>query len=53
MDDRFGTVDMDRKQGATVSLSVGEAGSPSNMMSSGPRPTSVPSGILISLHRSL
>jgi len=30
-----------------VPLSVGKAGSPSNTMSPGPRPTSVPSGILI------
>jgi len=30
-----------------VHLSVGEAGSPSNTMWPGPRPTSVPTGILI------
>jgi len=32
---------------AVVPLWVGGAGSPSNTMSLGPRPTSVPSGILI------
>ena len=34
-------------QGAAVPLSGVEAGSPSNTISPGPRPTSVPSGILI------
>jgi len=37
---------MGRKLGA-VSFFGGEAGSPSNTMWPGPRPTSVPSGILI------
>jgi len=36
-----------RKLGTAVSLSVGRAESPSNTMWLGPRPTSVPSGILI------
>jgi len=45
--DRFATVDIGRKVGAAVPLSVGEAGSSSNTMSPGPRPTSVTSGILI------
>ena len=35
------------KMGATVPLSMEEAGSPSNTMSPEPRPTYVPSGILI------
>jgi len=35
------------KCGAAVPLSVGDAGSPSNTMWPGPRPTSTPSGILI------
>ena len=36
-----------RKVGAAVPLSLGSAGSPSSIMSpAGPRPTSVPSGIL-------
>ena len=48
MGDRLATVDMGRKWGgAAVPLSVGRAGSPSNTMSPGPRPTSVPSSILI------
>jgi len=48
MGDRLATIDMGRKVGeAAVLLSVGEAGSPSNPMSPGLRPTSVPSGILI------
>ena len=47
MGDRLATTDMGRKVGAAVSLSVGGAGSPSNTMSPGPRPTSVPTGILI------
>ena len=33
--------------GAVVPLSMGGVGSPSNTMSPGPKPTSVPSGILI------
>jgi len=41
------TVDMGRKVEAAVPLSVGGAGSPSNTMLPGPRPTSVPGGILI------
>jgi len=51
MGDRFATIDMGRKVGADVALSVGvgegAAGSPTNTMSPEPRPTSVPSGILI------
>ena len=49
MGNRLATIDMGRKVGvgAAVSLSVGEVGSPSNTMGPGPRPTSVPSGILI------
>ena len=48
MRDRLATIDMGRKVGDTVSLfGGGAAGSPSNTMSPGPRPTSVPSGILI------
>jgi len=48
MGDRLATIDIGRKVGgAAVPLSVGEARSPSNTMSPGPRPTSVPSGILI------
>jgi len=51
MGDRLGTIDMGRKveAGAVVPLSVGGAWSPSNIMSPGLRPTSVPSGILILL----
>jgi len=40
MDDRLATIDMGRKLGATVPLSVGGAGSPSNTMS--PRPRGLP-----------
>jgi len=47
MGDRLATIDMGRKVGAAVSLSVGGAGSPSNTMSPGPRHTSVRSGIVI------
>jgi len=48
MGDRLATTDMGRKEGAAVPLSVGELhGSPSNTMWPGPRPTSIPSGILI------
>ena len=49
MGDRLAIIDMGRKvRGwAAVPLSVGWAGSPSNTMSHGSRPTSVPSGILI------
>jgi len=46
MGDRLATIDMGRKVGAAVPLSVG-AGSPSNTVSPGPRPASIPSGILI------
>jgi len=42
---RLATIDMGRKLGAVCLL--GGAGSPSNTMWHGPRPTSVPSGILI------
>ena len=47
MGDRLATIDMGQKVEAAVSLSVGELVSPSNTMSPGMRPTSVPSGILI------
>ena len=47
MGDRLATRDMDRKVRTAVPLSVGGAGSPSNTMSPGTRPTSVLSGILI------
>jgi len=43
---RLATTDMGRKLGA-VPLWGGEAGFPSNTMWPGPRPTSVPNGILI------
>jgi len=46
MGDSLATIDMGRKVWGAVPLS-GEAGSPSNTMWPGPRPTSVPSGILI------
>ena len=46
--DHLATIDMGHKEGgAAVPLSVGGVGSPCNTMSPGPRPTSVPSGILI------
>jgi len=47
MGDGLATIDMGRKVGAAMSLSVGAVGSPPNTMSPGPRPTSIPSGILI------
>jgi len=47
MGDHLAIIDMGQKAGAAVPFSVGEAGSPSNTISPGPRPTSVPSGILI------
>jgi len=49
MGDCLATIDMGRKVGvAAVPFSVGGVGSLSNIMTSpGPRPTSVPSGILI------
>ena len=48
MGERLNTIDMGRKVGeVAVPLSVGGAGSPSNTMSPGPRPTSALSGILI------
>ena len=46
MGDHLATTNTDRKLGA-VPLGGGEAESPSNTMSPGPRPTSLPSGILI------
>jgi len=46
MGDSLATIDMDRKKGAAVPLSGG-AGSPSNTMWPGPRPTSMPSFILV------
>ena len=45
MVDRLATKDMGRKLGAVPLF--GGAGSPSNTMSPGPRPTAIPSGILI------
>jgi len=49
MDDRLTTRDMDRKVGGLLCpiFGRGEAGSPSNTMWPGPRPTSVPRCILI------
>jgi len=44
---RLATIDMDRKLGGYVPFLGRGAGSPSNTMSLGLRPTSVPSGILI------
>ena len=43
---RLATTDMGRKLGAVSPFLGGGAGSPSNTMSPGPRPTSVPTGIL-------
>jgi len=45
--DRLATIDVGQKVGAAVPLSVGGAESPSSTMWPEPRPTSVPSGILI------
>jgi len=47
MSDRLATVDMGRKEGAAVPFRGLGAGSPSNTVWPGLRPTSVPSGILI------
>ena len=47
MGDRLATIDMDRKVGGCCALFRGWAGSPSNTMWPGPRPTSILSGILI------
>jgi len=47
MGDRLATIDMGRKVGAALPLFEGEAGSPSNTVSPGTRPTYVPSGISI------
>ena len=47
MGDRLATIDMGRRLGAAVTPLGGGAGSPSNTMWQGNRPTSVPSGILI------
>ena len=47
MGDCLATIDIGRKEGAAVQLSGGGAGSPSNTMWPRPRPTSVPSDILI------
>ena len=47
MGDRFATIDMARKVGASVLLYVGGARSLSNVMSHGPMSTSAPSGFLI------
>jgi len=46
MGDRLATIDKGRKVGAAVPLSVGRWAT-SNTMLPGPRPTSIPSGILI------
>jgi len=47
--DRLATTDMGRKvgSGCCAPFRVERAGSPSNTMSPGPKPTSVPSGILV------
>ena len=47
MGDRLTATDMSRKWGLLCPFPWGGAGSPSNTMSSGPSPSSVPSGILI------
>ena len=47
MGDRLATIDVGRKVGELLCPSPWGVGSPSNTMSPGPRPTSVPSGILI------
>jgi len=47
MGDRLATIHVGRKVGACCAHFRWGAGSPSNTMSPGPRPTSVPSGILI------
>jgi len=48
MGDRFATIDVGRKVGAAQPHPfLGGAGFPSNTMSPGPRPTSIPSDILI------
>jgi len=47
MGDRLSTMDMGRKMGGCCAPFRWGAGSPSNTMSPGTRPTSVPSGILI------
>ena len=44
---RLATIDMDRKLGVMLPFGGGGAGSPSNTMSLGLRPTFLPSGILI------
>ena len=46
MGDRLATIDMGRKEGGCCAPFRG-AGSPSNTKSPGPRPTFIPSGILI------
>ena len=45
MDDRLATIDMDRKVGGDCCTPFWGAGSPSNTIWCGTRPTSVPSGI--------
>ena len=47
MGDRLATIDVGQKWGLLCPFLWGGAGSPSNTMSPGPRPTSIPSGILI------
>jgi len=47
MGDRLATIDMGRKLGEEAVPLLGEAGSPPNTKSTGPRPTSIPSGILL------
>jgi len=50
MGDRLAIIDMGQKMGAAVPLAaVLHSASPSNIISPGPRPTSVPSGIRIHL----
>jgi len=44
MGDRLAAIDIGRKVGGCCALFRGGAGSPSSIMSPGPRPTSVPSG---------
>jgi len=47
MHNRLVTIDMGRKVGVLCPFSWGGTGYPSNTISPGPRPTYVPSGILI------
>ena len=47
MGNRLAIIGMGRKVGAAMPLSGRGAGSPSNTMWAGPRPTSIPSGMMI------